>query len=76
MSTLRIGKPWTAVEKLSTVWKSDLSVKIKRILQSCIHISTIVGMNHLNFNETPRCELHNDAEYCWEQIKQLCKKKL
>ena len=26
---IRIGKAWTAVDRLSTVWKSDLSDKIK-----------------------------------------------
>ena len=44
-----IGKAWTAIIRFSTIWKSDLSDKI-RILPSCSCISTIVWQHHLNFN--------------------------
>ena len=42
------------------------------ILLSCSHVSTIVWLQHLDFNRVPgekaRWELHKDAVCCFEQI--------
>ena len=40
-----IGKAWTTIDRLMTIWKSDLSDKIKR------RISTTVWLNHTSSNE-------------------------
>ena len=42
-----IGKTWTTIDQLMTIWKSDLSNKIG-ILSNCSHVSTTVWLHYLN----------------------------
>ena len=46
-----IGKAWTAIDKLSTMWKSGLPDKKTGILPSYSHVSTTVWLHHLDSNE-------------------------
>ena len=66
-----IRKAWTAINRLSIIWKSDLSDKKKTgILQSCSHVSTIVWLHSQNFckklGEKAKWELHKNAALCFE----------
>ena len=45
-----IGKAWTVIDKLTTIWKSDFSNKTG-ILPSCSCVITIVWLHHLDLNE-------------------------
>ena len=42
----RLEKAWTAINKLSVMWKSDLSDKIKHIFLSSDLVNTTVWMHH------------------------------
>ena len=50
--SIRIGKVWTAIDRLTTLRKSDLSEEIERILPRCSSVSTIVWLHHLDFHKT------------------------
>ena len=39
---IRIGKAWTAIDRLSIIWKSDLSDKIKRELFQAVAVSLLL----------------------------------
>ena len=46
-----LAKAWTAIDRLSVIWKSDLSKKIKcRFFPSSSHISTAIWMHHMDAN--------------------------
>ena len=57
----------TPIDKLTTIWTSDLINKTG-ILPSCSLVSTTVRLHH--FNETPkekaRWELQKDVAYCFD----------
>ena len=60
-------------ELLLTIWKSDLSNEIKwEFFQTGCHVSTIVWLYHLDFNEMcgekVSWELPKDVVCCFEQI--------
>ena len=61
-----IGKTWTVIDRLATIWKSDLSNKMG-ILPRCSHVSTTVWLHHLDFNEMigekVRWKLYKDVAY-------------
>ena len=63
----RIGKAWTAIDRLSIIWKSNVSDRIKR---SCSRPSIIVWLHKLDSNETSRekvgWELLKNAACCFE----------
>ena len=48
---IRSGKTWIVTDKLSTIWKSDLSDRIKRILSRLIHVIKTELLHHLDFNK-------------------------
>ena len=50
---IHIGKAWTGVDRLSIIWKSDLSDKIG-IFPSCSCVTTTVWLHYLNFYEILR----------------------
>ena len=58
---MRLMKAWTAINKLSNLWKSDLTDKMKR--SGCI--DTAVWMHHLDANKTTgkegRRQLHKNV---------------
>ena len=64
----RLTKAWTAIDKLSIIWKSDLTDKIKR---SC-RIDTAVWMHYMDANKTAgeeaRRQLHKNAASNIEQV--------
>ena len=70
---LHLAKVWTAIDRLSIIWKSDLSDKIKRdFFLSCVCVSTTVLMHHVDaiktHREETRWELHKNATCSFEQI--------
>ena len=66
-----IRKVWTAIGRLSILWKSDPSDEIKREFFQAVSVSTVVLMYHLDSNEThgekARWELHNNTRCSFEQ---------
>ena len=48
----RLAKAWTAIDRLSVIWKSDLSDRIKRSFfpsSGCVH--TTKWMHHIDADE-------------------------
>ena len=77
MSTyICLVKAWTAIDRLSIIWKSDLSDKIKRVFfPNCSCVSTTVWIHHMDANKTfrekSRWELHNNDICCFEKIRKI-----
>ena len=47
----RLAKAWTAINRLSVIWKSDLTDKIKRtFFPSSSRIDTAISMHHIDAN--------------------------
>ena len=58
----RLTKAWTAIDKLSIVWKSDLTDKMKRsFFQGGGRVDTAVWMHHLDAKK--RLEKKLDCNY-------------
>ena len=61
----RLTKAWTAIVKLSIIWKSDLTDKMKQFFPGSGHVDTAVWMHHLNTNKTAeeeaRRQLHKNV---------------
>ena len=62
----RLTKAWTAIDKLSIIWKSDLTDKMKRsFFKGSGRVDTAVRMHHLDANKTTeeeaRRQLHKNA---------------
>ena len=69
----RLVKPWTAIGRLSVIWKLELSDKIKcSFFSSSGWVNTAVWMHHINVEETYGEKawllLHKNASSCIEQI--------
>ena len=52
----RLMNAWTAIDKLSVIWKSDLTDKMKQFLPSSGLVDTAVWMHHTDANKTARKE--------------------
>ena len=70
---IRLAKMWTAIDRLSIIWKSDLFDEIKReFLPSCVYVSTTVRMYHIDASksneEKTGWELHQNTTSYFEQI--------
>ena len=70
---IRLTKAWTAIDRLSIIWKSDLTNKIKRsFLPGSGRVDTAVWMHHLDANKTAgeeaRRQLHKNAASNIEQV--------
>ena len=67
---MRLAKAWTAIDRLSIIWKSDLSDKIKR--NFCHAAVVSIGIHHMDadktYREKARRELHKNATSYTEQI--------
>ena len=69
----RLTKAWTAINRQSIIWKSDLTDKVKRkfLPDSCL-IDTAVWMHYMDANKTAREEdrqqLHKNAASNLEQV--------
>ena len=47
----RLAKEWTAIDRLSVIWNSDLTNKIKRsFFQSSIPVDTAIWMHYMDAN--------------------------
>ena len=70
MSTC-LTKAWNAIDRLSIIWKSDLSNKIGSF-PICGRVTSIVWMHYMDANETQsekvRWELNKNTTYGFEQI--------
>ena len=69
----RLTKAWTAINRLSTIWKSDLTDKMKRsFFQAGGHIDTAIWMHYMDANKTSgeetRWQLHKNAACNPEQV--------
>ena len=67
----RLTKARTAINRLSIIWKSDLTDKMKRSYCSC-RIDTAVWMHYMDANKTTgeeaRRQLHKNAASNIEQV--------
>ena len=45
-----LTKAWTAIDRLSVIWKSDLTNKIKQFFPSSGHVDIAVWMHHMDAN--------------------------
>ena len=68
----RLTKVWTAIDKLTIIWKSDLIDKMKKFLPSSSRIDTAIWMHLLDAiktaGEKARRQLHKNAASNIEQI--------
>ena len=69
----RLAKAWTAIDKLSVIWKSDLTEKMKRTsLPSRGRLDTAIWMHYLDAKKTvrgkARRQLHKNAASNFEQV--------
>ena len=44
----RLAKAWSAIDRLSVIWKTDLSDKIKCIFPSSVCVHSTLWMHHMN----------------------------
>ena len=69
----QLTKAWTAINRLSIIWKSDLTDKMKRsFLPGSGHIDTAIWMHYMDSNKTAgekaRQQLHKNAASNIEQF--------
>ena len=69
----RLTKAWTTINRLSTIWKSDLTDKMKRsFFPGSGHIDTAIWMHYMDANKTAgeetRRQLHKNAACNPEQV--------
>ena len=69
---IHLSKTWTAIHRSSTMWKSDLSDKIKLGFFQAVALSVLLyGCTTWTLAkclEKKLCRLHEDAVCCFEQI--------
>ena len=69
----RLAKAWTAINRLSIIWKSDLTDKMKRsFFPGSGHIDTAIWLHYMDANRTAgeeaRRQLHKNATCNLEQV--------
>ena len=68
----RLTKAWTAINRLSIIWKSDLTDKMKQFLSGSSRIDTAIWMHYMDSNKTvgeeARRQLHKNAANNLEQV--------
>ena len=69
----RLTKAWTAINRLSIIWKSDLTDKIKtQFLPGSGHIDTAIWVHYMDSDKTAgeeaRRQLHKNAASNLEQV--------
>ena len=66
----RLAKAWTAINRLSIIWKSDLTVIM--FLPGSGHIDTAISLHYMDANKTAgeeaRRQLHNNATCNLKQV--------
>ena len=69
---VRLAKTWTFINRLSTIWKSDLSNKIKHNFVQVAAVSFLLWMHHMDadwaYREKAGQELLKNATSYIEQI--------
>ena len=61
----RLAKAWTAVDRLSVIWKSNLTDKINRIFFPSIgRVDTAIWMHHMGANYVWRKSLTATTQEC------------
>ena len=67
----RLTKAWTAINRLSIIWKSDLTDKMKRSLFQAA-VKSAIGVHYIDSNKTAgeeaRRQLHKNATCNLEQV--------
>ena len=63
----RVAKPWTAIDRLSVIWKSNPTDKIKQFLPSSNYVDTAMWMRYVCANKTWRKSLTVITQECCEQ---------
>ena len=69
----RLTKAWTAINRLSIIWKSDLTDKMKRsFFQAAVVSILLYGLHDMDSNKTAgeeaRRQLHKNAASNLEQV--------
>ena len=68
----QLTKAWTAIDKLSVIWKPDMTDKMKQFLPSSSRIDTAIWMHHLDANkmagEEARRQLHKNVASNIKQV--------
>ena len=68
----RLMKAWIAIDRLSIIWKSDLTDKMKQFLPGNSRVNTAVWMHYLDANkrtgEEARRQLHKNVVSNTEQV--------
>ena len=68
----RLTKAWTAIDKLSIIWKSDLTDKMKLFFPGSGRVDTAIWMHYLDANKTAgekaRWQLHKNVASNIEQV--------
>ena len=47
---MRLAKAWTAIDRLSVTWKSDLTDKINQFFPSSSHVDTAIWIHYMDAN--------------------------
>ena len=68
ISSTRLEKAWTAIDRLSVIWKSNLSYKIKHIFSKQRSSPYYCMDPDKAYGEKARQQLHKDAVICTEQV--------
>ena len=68
----RLTKAWRAINRLSIIWKSDLTDKMKKFLPGSGRIDTAIWLHYMDSNKTAgeeaRRQLHKNAASNLEQV--------
>ena len=56
----RLAKSWTTVDRLSVIWKSDMTDKKTQFLPSCSRVDTAIWMHYMDDNKA-------NGEKAWQQ---------
>ena len=66
---MRLTKAWTAIDKLSVIWKSDLTDKMKRsFLQAAVVLILLYGCTTWMLTGEARRQLHKNAASNFERV--------
>ena len=69
---MRLTKAWTAINRLSIIWKSDLTDNETQFLPGSGHIDTAIWVHYMDSNKTAgkeaRRQLHKNAASNLEQV--------
>ena len=65
---MRLVKAWTAIDRLSVIWKSDFTNEMKHFFPNSSCVDTAIWMHHKDTNKTyGEKNLTATAQECSEQ---------